>query len=206
MLIDNDGNYTVIPPNTTVPVLPGNVIYLPPATNVPVYSDDGDLITTLPGSGQTVPVAINTTGNITTPTYNNQNPNNPGSNQNPNNPGSAPNSNGTYPVVLIIKDAVVTNPGIGYTNGDTISLVPDNGAVLTPIFNNTGQLISVNVVRPGIGFTDFPKITVNSNTGFNAQITPVFGIIRISDVREEDDIIPFDTPIIEVVDCVGRTL
>lgn len=193
LFIDNDGNYTVLPPNTTIPVLPGNTIYLPPATNVPVYNNDGDLVTTLPGQGQTVPVAINTSGTITTPVYT------PTNNQ-----GSQPNSNGTYPVVLTIKDVVITNPGVAYTNTDTINITPDNGAVLNPVFGNNGQLINVDIIKPGIGFTDFPRITINSNTGFNAQITPVFGVLRISEI--EEDVIPPGTSIINVVDCVGRTL
>ena len=189
LYVDNKGNYTVIPPNTPVNVVPGDTIYLPPATTVPVYNNDGNLVVTLPGQGQTVPIAITTSGTLTTPVYN------------PTvNPGQSPTTNGTYPVVLTIKDVVVTNPGVGYTNTDTISIVPDNGAVLNPIFNN-GQLINVEVIRSGIGFTDFPKITIISNSGFNAQVTPVFGIIRIN---EEDVTIPPGTPVIDVIDCVGR--
>jgi len=193
LLIDDKGNYAVLPPDTPVEVNPGNIIYLPPATNVPVYNNNGDVVTILPGQGQTVPVAINTSGTITTPVY-----------TPPNNQGSQPNSNGTYPVVLTIKDVVITNPGVAYTNTDTINITPDNGAVLNPVFGNNGQLINVDIIKPGIGFTDFPRITINSNTGFNAQITPVFGVLRVSEV--EEDVIPPGTSIINVIDCVGRTL
>lgn len=192
---DKDGNYSVFPPNTTIPVLPGDTVFLPPATNVQVYNNDGDLVDNLSGQGQTVPIGITTSGNLTTPEYDSTQ-----------DTGSQPGSSGSYPVVLTIKDVVVTNPGAAYSDKDTIKITPDNGAVLTPVINDNGQLSGVNIVNPGIGFTDFPRIILQSNTGVNAQITPVFGIIRVGDLKEEDDIIPEGTPIINVVDCVGRTL
>ena len=192
---DKDGNYSVFPPNTTIPVLPGDTVFLPPATNVQIYNNDGDLVDTLSGQGQTVPIGITTSGNLTTPEYNSTK-----------DTGSQPGSSGSYPVVLTIKDVVVTNPGVAYSDKDTIKITPDNGAVLTPIINDNGQLSGVNIVNPGIGFTDFPRIVLQSNTGVNAQMTPVFGIIRVGDLKEEEDLIPEGTPIINVVDCVGRTL
>lgn len=192
---DKDGNYSVFPPNTTIPVLPGDNVFLPPATNVQVYNNDGDLVGNLSGQGQTVPIGITTAGNITTPEYDSTQ-----------NTGSQPGSSGSYPVVLTIKDVVVTNPGVAYSSRDSIKITPDNGSVLTPIINDNGQLTGVNIVNPGIGFTDFPKIVLQSTTGVNARITPVFGVIRVGDLKEEDDLIPTGTPIINVVDCVGRTL
>ena len=116
-------------------------------------------------------------------------------------------SNGSYPVVLTIVDTLVTNPGISYLPTDKIMITPDNGAILEPIFNDNGSLSGVSVVNGGIGFTDFPTITIESLQGINAKITPIFGITRIGDLTEEEqNLIPQGTGIINVVDCVGRIL
>jgi hypothetical protein len=59
------------------------------------------------------------------------------------------------------------------------------------------------VIQPGIGFTEFPRIVVNSTTGFNAQMVPVFKVIKVNKTPDE---VPLGTPLIEVIDCVGRVL
>lgn len=113
-------------------------------------------------------------------------------------------SSGSYPVVLTISDVLIANPGVGYLPTDTIQITPDNGAILEPNFNDQGALTGVSIANGGIGFTDFPKITINSTQGINAKLIPVFGVIRVGDLPEDQDIIPPGTGIISVVDCVGR--
>ncbi len=115
-----------------------------------------------------------------------------------------PTPSSTYPVVLSIADVVITNSGVSYLPTDKITITPDNGAILDPKYDQQGRLINVNVVNPGIGFTDFPKITIKSTRGVNAQITPVFSITRLNEIDEGQTIIPAGTPVINVVDCVGK--
>jgi methyl-accepting chemotaxis protein len=115
-------------------------------------------------------------------------------------PPETPSSQGNYPVALEISGVTIQNPGSGYSDGDRIIINPSNGAEMRPRFNN-GRLIGVDVVRSGIGFTEFPEIFIDSDTGFNARITPIFSSVRTD---EDPGIVPPGTPVVQVVDCVGR--
>ena len=84
-----------------------------------------------------------------------------------------------YPAILSLQDVIVNNPGINYNPGvDVIEITPNNGAVLQAIYNPFGQVTDVKVVRPGIGYVSRPTITIRSESGVNADFTPVFEIIR----------------------------
>jgi hypothetical protein len=84
-----------------------------------------------------------------------------------------------YPTLLSLKEIVVNNPGINYSPGvDVVEITPNNGAILQATFTPFGQVVGVKVVRPGIGFTSRPTITIRSESGINADFTPVFEIIR----------------------------
>jgi hypothetical protein len=65
-------------------------------------------------------------------------------------------------------------------------------------------LVDVKVISSGIGFTDFPNLFIESQSGLNAVIVPVFNILRVGDLPEDQDIVPPGTQIINVVDCVGK--
>ncbi len=193
IVFNPDKGYNVYPPNSVIPVLSGDDIYMPPQTIGEVYDNEGNRLQIITGQGQLTPIKIDRSGTITTPRYTPINY-----------PGTSPSSNGLYPVVLTIKDTIITNPGFNYDSNDKIKIIPDNGAELTPKYDDQGRLISVNIDKPGIGFTDFPEIFIESDSGFNAQIIPIFGVIRVGDLPEDQDIIPEGTPLINVVDCVGK--
>jgi hypothetical protein len=118
--------------------------------------------------------------------------------------GQSSTPSSTYPVVLKLRAVLVTNPGIAYLPTDKIKITPDHGAVLEPKYDKQGRVIKVSVINPGIGFVDYPKITIESEQGINAQMIPVFDIIRIGDLSEDQVIVPPGTNIISVVDCVGK--
>jgi hypothetical protein len=111
---------------------------------------------------------------------------------------------GNYPVMLYICEVEILNPGIGYTSEDKIKITPDNGAQLSPKFDSNGALIRVDIISGGIGFTEFPQITVESKTGFNVQIVAKLCVNRIGDLIEEDPNRYSGQQIISVVDCVGK--
>lgn len=189
---DTEGNKQVVKCKKTISVFVGDKLYLPQATTTEVYDKSGNALQILNGLGQITPISIAATGRVTIPCEV----------SNPIRSAPFPSSNGSYPVAIGISNVFVTNPGIGYTSGDTITVTPDNGAVLEPIITD-GQLTGVNVIQSGIGFTEFPQIIVNTNTGFNAGMVPVFKIIRVNETPDE---VPLGTPLIEVIDCVGRVL
>ncbi len=84
-----------------------------------------------------------------------------------------------YPVILSLQDVIVNNPGINYNPGvDIIEITPNNGAILQAVFTPFGQVVGVKVVRPGIGYVSRPTITIRSDSGVNADFTPVFEVVR----------------------------
>lgn len=193
VVFNNDG-YSVYPPGSTISVSNGDTIYGPPGTKIDIFDSDGNITETITGQGGTVPIIINNSGSLTTPTYQ----------RDQTYQVIDPSSQGSYPIVLSIGDVAILNGGVNYDPNDKIVVSPDNGAKLEPIFNDVGRLTDVKVVNSGIGFTEFPRVFIESQLGINAVLVPVFKILRVGDLPEDQDIVPLGTPIISVVDCVGK--
>jgi len=104
-----------------------------------------------------------------------------------------------YQVILEIDDVIVKDPGFGYQPDDTIKITPDNGAILEPVIEGD-KVVGVKVILPGMGFSDFPVIEVVSDTGYNAEFTPVFKIVDPETIEQ----IPETATVIQVIDCVGK--
>ena len=115
--------------------------------------------------------------------------------------GEEPSLNsGLYPVILEIGDVFISNPGFGYNEGDEIIILPDNGTVMKPEYDSLGSLTKVNLISSGQGFKEFPEIYIQSDTGYNAKIIPIFNVRRVVDEQIQ---VP-ESQIINVVDCVGK--
>ena len=108
----------------------------------------------------------------------------------------------TYPVTVSIGGVYIQDPGFGFSDGDTISITPDNGAELVPVIGGNGRIIDVNIIKPGIGFTDMPTLKLNTSTGYNATLIPILSFNRIDENNAFS--IPAGTQLIQVVDCVGK--
>ena len=188
------GGYNVYPPCSSVSVLKGDLIFSPLGQRAEIYrQEDGELIQTLVGKGPVNGIKVKESGILATycPT------------EEVDTPIFTPNN--TYNVVLEIGDVYIENTGVNYSSGDQIVIEPSNGAELEPKYDDTGRLIRVNILNPGIGFVEFPRIFINSNTGVNANIIPIFNITRLNENEDGDVLpeIPQGTPLISVVDCVG---
>ena len=107
----------------------------------------------------------------------------------------------SYPVILVIDEVVVLDPGFGYRPGDEIIITPSQGAELEMIINDRGQIQRVNVIKPGAGFIDLPRLRTNSPTGFNAIFSTILKPIRLEDFEGDP---PQNAQIISVIDCVGK--
>jgi hypothetical protein len=119
--------------------------------------------------------------------------------------GENPSLNtGTYPVFLELDSVVIDNPGINYSPNDKMTITPDNGAVLQPRFDSLGSLTSVEIVRTGVGYIEMPTIEIETETGYNASLLPVFKVNKLGNITEEETIVPLQSQIISVVDCVGK--
>ena len=117
---------------------------------------------------------------------------------------------GDYPVVLEIDEINVTNPGFGY-NPDTDKVViqtsdgTSKGAELQIKTDPLGSVTGVDVVNGGIGFNEDPKIYIQSDSGYNAKMIPVFKVNRVGEDASPEIIAAAGTPgVIQVIDCVGK--
>ena len=109
----------------------------------------------------------------------------------------------TYPVLLELDEIYIIDGGFGYQPGDTLEVVPDNGAQIEPVINDRGEIEEIRIINPGVGFIDLPEINVNSDTGFNAKLIPVLKSTPFSEIPDPT-VLPPDTQLIFVVDCVGK--
>lgn len=185
--------YSVYECNTTINVFEGDLIFMRESSTTEVYNNEGVPVQTILGKGQITPIVIQQTGVLTTPECIAQDFDK----------GSLPSSDNQYPVVLEIGDVALINKGYGYTEGDNINISPSNGAELSVTFDSNGSVDNILVLNSGSGFTDFPVISIDSKTGFNVVIIPVFKVKRIGDLTEGEDVIPSNTDVINVIDCVG---
>lgn len=198
-----NGNYYTVPDDRKPPRLgPGDTWY-PPYTEPVKVPDDGIIPPTVPPTAPPVTPPPTPLPGVPTPP-----PAEPGAPvgvpgrplaPTPTTPVSPP----TYKVLICFDGVVIDDPGFGYKPGDRITITPDNGTVLKPIVNSRGEIATVEIVSKGCGFVDLPQIVVNSQTGFNAVIKPILNVTRI--LNEEDFFtVPPETPLISVVDCVGK--
>ena len=79
---------------------------------------------------------------------------------------------------------------------------PSNGAEFKLMCDPLGGIIDVEVVKPGLGFTDDPVLYIQSDTGYNARMMPVFKVNRVGEDLDSQ-VVPLGD-IIQVVDCVGK--
>ena len=113
----------------------------------------------------------------------------------------APSTDG-YPVTLKLKEVLVKDPGINYNCGvDQLEITPSNGAQLDYECDAFGRIAKVNILNPGMGFTEYPTIRMPSETGVNATFTPVFEVVRDPAEALTGAIPP--EKLIQVTDLVG---
>lgn len=185
--IDNgDGTIRVpIPPEFPTEVNPGDIVTTPPGTETETSA--GQII---PGG---LPTVIINPGTLTTPPLTTVQ--------------SLPEypvlQTGSYPVILYICDIIIQRPGINYQEGDEIVIEPSNGATAELKLGDFGKIVGVKVTNGGEGFTEMPKITVRSQSGFNSELIPKFCIDRVGENDLERDP-TFQDKIVTVIDCVGK--
>ncbi len=184
------GGYFPYSPGTVVNVNPGDTVELPPGTCVDIVKD-GITVQTLCGTGKVI-----AEGSFTTPF-----PLDTAPKISSNDPASAL---GDYPVILQLVDVYIDNPGINYDPNDTIFIKYNNGAVLEPKFGPFGTVTKVNIISKGQGFNRVPRLWMESEVGTNAKLIPVFEPLRIGSDEEGNLDRLEGTPVLQVIDCVGK--
>ena len=113
--------------------------------------------------------------------------------------GYRPPTGPGYPVALKLKEVVVKKPGINYDcSKDRVVIEPNEGGAQLSLCDcgPFGTINKVCVDSPGLGFTRWPDIRIISDTGINADLIPVFEVVR-------DPIVVDTDKLIQVTDLVG---
>ena len=184
-----NGDYEVpIPPGNTFCVVAGDSVTIPVGTRVVTEPNSGN------GGGEEIlggmPHIMKSDGCFTTP------PLNPDSLR-----GPAPTlSTGAYPAVMYLCDIIIENSGLYYSPDDRVVIEPSNGAEAVATFNRFGRVESIKVTKGGEGFTELPLITIESTSGYNAELLPRLCIDRIGENIDK----PVTGDVVTVIDCVGK--
>ena len=118
-------------------------------------------------------------------------------------PGCPPESNNPgYDVISEVGDVYVEDPGFGYLPGDTATVLdcsgnPDASAEIELNISQSGEILGVRVIKPGANFTCIPKIILNTDTGYNANLIAVMRFRKV-------DELPEGAQVLQVIDCVGK--
>ena len=131
----------------------------------------------------------------------------------PGNGSDNTNSSDGSTVTGQVDGVEVNNPGYGYNPDDTIDVNgapadgsgaggtddPTGGAILTPVIIG-GSVVDVKVENGGLGFTEIPTITINSDTGIGADLS---AFLRFTSIEELSQ--PLDpAKVIKVINCVSK--
>ena len=100
-------------------------------------------------------------------------------------------------VIAVIDGIDVVGTGVGYEQGDTITT--GDGQVLEPIIQD-GRIIGANPLDVIDGVSGLPDLTINTKTGFGANIRPSLNFVKVEDYGKP--LLP-TTKVIQVIDCVS---
>ena len=103
-------------------------------------------------------------------------------------------------MVLEIDEINVLDTGFGYDPNDRI--VVGNGAELKLKTDGLGSVTGVDVINGGIGFIEDPDIYIESDSGYNAKLMPVFKVNRVGEDLTPELVSAGD--VVQVIDCVGK--
>ena len=113
-----------------------------------------------------------------------------------------PDPNGNYDgeisYVTQLDDVVVQNAGVGYNDNDTVTV---DGAEVELVIQN-GHVIGANVVNSGFGFTDLPKLQINTNNGVGAKLLPVLKFTKVDDAESSVEIT--QDAVVTVISCIQK--
>lgn len=110
----------------------------------------------------------------------------------------------TREYVTCLDKIDIVNTGIGYLPTDTISITPDlPGLEVKVQITEVGQIVSMDVLTSGCGFSEIPEITINSDTGVGLQVRPRMRFIdRKTYLETQPDFVLAN--LVSVIDCVQR--
>ena len=111
---------------------------------------------------------------------------------------------GNNDAVATIDTVDIIDTGIGYTDGDTVTLDDGDGGSFQIGVNNLGQIVNFTVLETGYGYTKIPTASVSSAEGLgarfrvNLKFTPLNEFIKTGQVVDPNKLV-------QVIDCIGNT-
>lgn len=109
--------------------------------------------------------------------------------------------------IVCLKELKVLSLGNGYSTEDSLKFTPEienfNANIkMTP----DGQILSVELRDKICGIEEIPEVTISSQTGNGAILKPVFEVINLNKLENNDE--RFDiglnpTGIVRVIDCIS---
>ena len=121
--------------------------------------------------------------------------------------GEGGNTSGTgnNDAVAVIGDVDIISTGIGYTGGDNVTVTGGDGVEVEITTNQLGQIVGVNLISGGYGFTRIPTITINSQQGVGARFRPKLKFIPVNEFLLQQELQVIDpNKLVQVVDCVTK--
>lgn len=117
-----------------------------------------------------------------------------------------PPSGNTNNAVSSLVSIPVLEGGIDYDPNDEVSIIGgNNGAVLQLQTTALGQIVAVNILTPGYGFTTIPQIEINSLKGVGAKFLPQLKFTPLDQFLAEQELESVDpTKLVQVIDCVYK--
>jgi len=107
-----------------------------------------------------------------------------------------------YFTTLSMCEIYVANPGLNYSEGDQLVIEPANGATGNIVLGPFGSIEQIDLSQCGEGYTEAPNIYIQTESGYNAELLPIFTVVSVPDVAQ----VPpnLQQKIISVIDCVGK--
>ena len=99
-----------------------------------------------------------------------------------------------------IEDINILDGGFGYDPNDKV--IVGNGAELKIKTDDLGSVTGVDVINGGIGYTEDPDIYIDSDSGYNAKLMPVFKVNRVGEEIAPEEVSA--GAVLSVIDCVGK--
>lgn len=94
--------------------------------------------------------------------------------------------------VVCLHGFEVLDTGIGYTVNDSITITPNIPNLVASVqMTEYGQIIAINIADPVCGIPGHIDFGIRSETGYGANIRPIYEFIRIEEFEED----PNDTGI-----------
>ena len=107
-----------------------------------------------------------------------------------------------------VGTGVDTGTGVGLGVGDGVGTGVGDGTVQNPgqaqveLNIQDGLIVGANVVNEGFGFTSIPDLTINSDTGAIARLSPVLEFTKVDDAAQLAEI--SQDAVVTVISCIEK--